>query len=67
MDSRGEHAIQEMLLTHPLAASGRMTINNGIPRLILFFSTLTVLFIYSGIFSLQKYLPKQTQKRLLSY
>lgn len=37
VDSRGEHAIQEMLLTHPLAASGRMTINNGIPRLILFF------------------------------
>lgn len=32
VDSRGEHAIQEMLLTHPLAASGRMTINNGIPR-----------------------------------
>ncbi|ENN81241.1 hypothetical protein YQE_02335, partial [Dendroctonus ponderosae] len=31
VDSRGEHAIQQMLLSHPLTAGGRITVNAGIP------------------------------------
>lgn len=31
VDSRGEHAIQQMLLTHPLTTGGRITVGTGYP------------------------------------
>ncbi|KAL1512836.1 hypothetical protein ABEB36_002355 [Hypothenemus hampei] len=32
VDSRGEHAIQQMLLAHPLTIGGRITVNAGLPN-----------------------------------